>query len=61
MVDGTTQLVDVRNKKEQYLQEKVYWAFCAKHIKMVNYHYYNSSLFSNTQSYSGNIYGSHIH
>lgn len=43
MVDETTELVGVETKEGKAYRRKYLWAFFAKHIKMVYYHYNNGS------------------
>ena len=43
MVDETTELVGVETKEGKVYRRKYLWAFFAKHIKMVYYHYNNGS------------------
>ena len=43
MVDETTELVGVETKEGRAYRRKYLWAFFAKHIKMVYYHYSNGS------------------
>ena len=43
MVDETTELVGVETKDGKAYRRKYLWAFFAKHIKMVYYHYNNGS------------------
>lgn len=43
MVDETTELVGVETKEGKAYRRKYLWAFFAKHMKMVYYHYNNGS------------------
>lgn len=43
MVDETTELVGVETKEGKTYRRKYLWAFFAKHMKMVYYHYNNGS------------------
>lgn len=43
MVDETTELVGVETKEGKAYRRKYLWAFFAKHVKMVYYHYNNGS------------------
>ena len=43
MVDETTELIGVETKEGRAYRRKYLWAFFAKHIKMVYYHYNNGS------------------
>lgn len=43
MVDETTELVGVETKEGKAYRKKYLWAFFAKHMKMVYYHYNNGS------------------
>ena len=43
MVDETTELVGVETKEDKAYRRKYLWAFFAKHMKMVYYHYNNGS------------------
>ena len=43
MVDETTELVGVESEKGKTYRRKYLWAFFARHIKMVYYHYNNGS------------------
>ena len=48
MVDETTELVGVETPEGKAYRRKYLWAFFAKHIKMVYYHYNNGSRSSDT-------------
>ena len=48
MVDETTELVGVETPEGKAYRRKYLWAFFAKHIKMVYYHYNNGSMSSDT-------------
>ncbi|TGX95384.1 IS66 family transposase, partial [Bacteroides acidifaciens] len=43
MVDETTELVGIETKEGKAYRRKYLWAFFAKHMKMVYYHYNNGS------------------
>ena len=43
MVDETTELVGVEAEEGKVYKKKYLWAFFAKHIRMVYYHYNNGS------------------
>ncbi|WP_419465760.1 IS66 family transposase, partial [Bacteroides acidifaciens] len=42
-VDETTELVGIETKEGKAYRRKYLWAFFAKHMKMVYYHYNNGS------------------
>ena len=43
MVDETTELVGVETPEGKAYRRKYLWAFFAKHVKLVYYHYNNGS------------------